>query len=149
MNYTVRKAAEDDFSRIHQLNHEFAHFIHTPEKFMISVQEMIDQQEHFSIFVAESEDKEIVGFATTFFAWYSWIGKSLYLDDIYIKESYRGLGLGSKMMDAVFDLAKKEKCKKIRWQVSNWNKKAIEFYKKKGAVIDGTEWNCDVLLNEK
>jgi GNAT superfamily N-acetyltransferase len=149
MNCIVRQATEDDFSKIHQLNREFAHFIKTPEKFRISVQQMIDEQEHFRMIVAENEEMQIVGFATTYFAWYSWIGKSLYLDDIYIKEDYRGLGLGTKMMNEIFSLAKKENCKKIRWQVSNWNKKAIEFYKKKGAVIDGTEWNCDVLLNEK
>jgi len=49
-------------------------------------------------------------------------------------------------MDEVFELAKQEGCKKVRWQVSKWNKNAIEFYKKKGAVIDDVEINCDLIL---
>ncbi len=146
MNYTIRIATESDFSTIHNLNKEFAQFIKTPEKFYISLAQMIEEQEHFKMFVAENDHQEIIGFATTYIAWYSWIGKSLYLDDIYIQGSYRGQGIGSRLMDEVFKLAKNENCKKIRWQVSKWNTNAIEFYKKKGAKIDDVEINCDVIL---
>ena len=79
----------------------------------------------------ETEEGEIIGFATTFVAWYSWIGKSFYLDDLYIVEKYRGQGLGSKLIDEVFEMAKKENCKKVKWMVSKWNQQAIDFYKKK------------------
>jgi len=146
MNYTIRRAEENDFSSIYKLNQEFAHFIKTPEKFYISLEQMIAEQHFFKMLVIENESLEIIGFATTYIAWYSWIGKSLYLDDIYIQEKYRGRGLGSKLMDEVFAMAKKENCRKIRWQVSKWNTNAIEFYKKKGAVIDNVEMNCDVIL---
>ena len=30
-----------------------------------------------------------------YFAYYTWVGKTLYLDDLYVKESYRGNGLGT------------------------------------------------------
>ena len=39
-----------------------------------------------------------------------------------------------------------EQCKKLRWQVSNWNKNAIDFYKKMGASIDDMEINCEMDL---
>ena len=107
---------------------------------------MKEEQAHFRMLVVETELKEIIGFASTFIAWYSWTGKSFYLDDLYIQDEYRGNGLGSKLMDEVFYLARKEGCKKVRWQVSKWNKSAIEFYKKKGAVIDDVEINCDLFL---
>lgn len=51
-----------------------------------------------------------------------------------------------KLLDAVIELAKKEHCKKVRWQVSRWNENAIDFYKKIGAWIDETEINCDLII---
>ena len=146
MTFKIRIAQECDFKKIHELNHDFSYFIKTPEKFRISIQEMIDEQEHFKILVAENPDGEIVAFASTFIAWYSWIGKSLYLDDLFVEERYRGNGLGTMMMDEVILLAKNERCKKVKWQVSKWNQRAIDFYKSKGAEIDDVEINCDLVL---
>ena len=146
MSFNVRLATENDFEAIHSLNKEFAQFIKKPEKFRISLEQMKEEQAHFRCLVVENETEGIIGFATTFIAWYSWIGKSLYLDDIYIVEKHRGHGFGSQLMNAVFQIAKEENCKKIKWQVSKWNKNAIEFYKKKGAEIDEVEINCDLIL---
>jgi hypothetical protein len=43
----------------------------------------------------------------------------------------------------IFEFAKQEKCKRVRWQVLNWNKPAIWLYTKCGADISN-EWNnCD------
>ena len=146
MSYTIRIATEKDFQTIHKLNRQFADFIQTPEKFTISIEQMFADQDHFRMFVAETQHGEIVGFATTFIAWYSWIGKSFYLDDLYVIEKHRGRGLGSQLMDEVLRVAKKEKCKKVKWMVSRWNKNAIDFYRKKGAVIDQVEISCDLIL---
>ena len=146
MTYTIRVANETDYETIHLLNKEFSIFIETPEKFKISVEQMKSEQQYFKILVAENEDGEIVGFASTFIAWFSWIGKSLYLDDLYVMEKYRGNGLGSKLIDEVIEMAKKENCKKVKWQVSKWNQHAIEFYKSKGAGIDDVEINCDLVF---
>ena len=146
MEYNIRLATESDFEKIYELNREFSHFIQTPEKFKITVEQMKQEKDFFRILVVENEEDEIIGFASTFIAWYSWIGKSLYLDDLYILESYRKNGLGSKLMDEVINLAKEEGCKKVRWQVSKWNSNAIDFYKKKGAVVDDVEINCDLVF---
>lgn len=89
---------------------------------------------------------EIIGFASYYFAYFSWTGKSIYLDDLYVKENFRGFGIGSALMESIFHLGRKNNCKKVRWQVSNWNSQAIEFYKKLGAVINEVEVNCDLIL---
>jgi len=39
IDYAIRIATEDDFQAIHQLNPEFSHFIKTPEKFTITVEQ--------------------------------------------------------------------------------------------------------------
>jgi ribosomal protein S18 acetylase RimI-like enzyme len=69
------------------------------------------------------------------------------LDDIYVTEKYRHLGLGLKIMEEVIKMAREAGCKKIRWQVSEWNANAINFYRKLGAEIDDVERNCDLWLS--
>lgn len=146
MSFNIRLATEKDFEKIHALNKEFAQFIKTPGKFKITVEQMKEENDYFKILIAESQDGDIVGFATTFFAWYSWSGKSIYLDDLFVVEKYRGNGLGSRLIDEVIEMARKENCKKVKWQVSRWNQQAINFYKSKGAIIDDVEINCDLIL---
>jgi len=146
MSFTIRLATELDFEQVHALNLKFSHFIKKPEKFRISLTDMLAEKEHFEIIVAENDEGNIVGFAATFIAWYSWIGKSLYLDDLFVVKRSRGKGIGGKLIDAVFELAKAKGCKKVKWQVSKWNNNAIDFYKRKGADIDGTEINCELFF---
>jgi ribosomal protein S18 acetylase RimI-like enzyme len=147
MEFTIRKANENDFESILTLIRELATFERAPEKVTNSVQQMQHEKEFFHCYVAESETKEIVGMALYFFAYYTWVGKSLYLDDLYVKESCRGQKIGSKLLAKIFEIAKEENCKRMRWQVLNWNTPAIEMYKKFGAEIQEEWHNCD--FNEK
>ena len=144
-NIQIRKATEKDFESVFRLIKEFSIFIKTPEKVSVTVDQMILDKDHFQCLVAVDND-EIVGFATYFFAYYSWTGKSLYMDDLYVGKTYRGKKIGSKLFDAVIEIGRTEKCRRIRWQVSKWNTKAIAFYKSRGAVIDEVEINCDLIL---
>lgn len=146
MNIVIRQAQEKDYQQIIGLFKEFATFQKMPDKMTNSLELMLEENEYFNAFVAVNQKDEIIGYASWFFAYYTWIGKSLYLDDIYVKQDYRRKGIGLKLMLTLFDLAKKENCKKVRWQVSKWNKNAIEFYKNLGADIDDIEMNCDFLL---
>ena len=105
---------------------------------------MQEENHYFQSLVAEKEDGEIVGMAIYFFAYYTWVGKSLYLDDIVVKEKYRGNKIGTKLLDKVIEFGNENNCKRIRWQVLDWNTNAIEFYRKYGAKLDGEWINCDI-----
>lgn len=145
MMLDIRKAEPSDFEEIYSLIIEFARFIKTPEKVIITPSQMMKDKDYFNCFIVLDKNK-IVGFATYFIAYYSWTGKTVYLDDLYVLEQYRGRGVGNKLLDKIIETAKLENCKKVRWQVSNWNEKAIEFYKMRGATIDEVEINCDLKL---
>ncbi|MDB5277460.1 MAG: family N-acetyltransferase [Ferruginibacter sp.] len=146
MKIIIRKAAEPDFEAILLLIKEFAIFQKTPDKVSITLDEMIENGSLFQCFVAETADKNIVGFASFFFAYYSWSGKAIYLDDLYVIHSFRKHGIGKMLLQQIIELAKNNACKKVRWQVSKWNSNAIEFYQKMSAAIDETEINCDLAL---
>ena len=146
MNISIRQAAVTDFDAIYALFLQFAVFQKTPEKVLISVEQLKADQDLFKCLVAETDDGEIVGFASYFFAYYSWSGKALYLDDLYVSPNFRGYGLGNQLLQAVVALAREQQCKQMRWLVSSWNETAISFYKKIGAEIDTTDMCCTLKL---
>src|SRR5882672_7608148 len=98
MNITIRLAIKSDFAEILALFREFAVFQKTPEKMHITLEQLIEDEQDFKCFVAEV-DKKIIGFATFFFAYYSWTGKAIYLDDLYVKDSHRKSGIGKQLLD--------------------------------------------------
>jgi GNAT superfamily N-acetyltransferase len=142
----IRKAYEHDFPQIISLIKEFSQFQRTPERVTVTLDQMIKEKDCFQCFVAETDKEVIVGFATFFLAYYSWTGKALYLDDLYVSEPFRRQGIGRKLLDSIINLAKDEHCYKVRWQVSKWNSNAIEFYKSMGAEIDEVEINCNFII---
>ena len=143
---TIRPVDVKDFPQIVDLFSEFALFEKMPDKMVNSVDRMIAEKDFFNCFVAVSSDDRIIGYATYFFAYYTWIGKSMYMDDLYVKPEYRGNGIGTRLIKQVTILAKNSDCHKLRWQVSQWNEPAIIFYKSLGASIDNTEQNCDLIF---
>jgi len=151
MDIVVRKATESDFPVVLSLIKELAEYEKSPDKVTNSVSLMTEEKDLFSCYVAETTEKEIIGMAIYFFAYYTWVGKSLYLEDIYVKESFRRKKVGEALLKKVFDVAKAEKCKRVRWQVLYWNENAIAFYNKCGAEINSDWLNCtfdyDGILN--
>jgi GNAT superfamily N-acetyltransferase len=146
MTVTIRKIEESDYLVLISLFKEFALFEKLPEKMTNSVEQMLREKEYLTGFVAVNDADEILGYATYFFGYYTWIGKSLYMDDLYVRPNFRGAGVGTKLINEVIAFAKAEKCKKLRWQVSEWNQPAIDFYKSLGANVDAVESNCDLVF---
>ena len=147
MEIIIREVEEADFSQVVELFMEFATFEKMPEKMTNTVDKMVKEKDFFHCFVAETADKQIIGYATYFFGYYTWTGKSMYMDDLYVKSEYRASGTGTLLINRVIELARSSRCHKLRWQVSDWNKPAIGFYKSLGASIDGTEQNCDLIFD--
>ena len=138
----IRLATEKDFNDILSLIKELALYEKTPEKVTNTVELMKLEKEYFNCIVAETQTKQIVGMAIWFFAYYTWVGKSLYLEDIYVKETFRNQKIGSALLKRIFEIAREENCKRVRWQVLNWNNPAIQFYNKCRAQIDDEWLNC-------
>jgi GNAT superfamily N-acetyltransferase len=143
MEIKIREATEDDFPAILSLIKELAEYERAPGKVTNSVEQMKEEKELFRCFVAETGEGEIVGMALYFMAYFTWVGKSLYLEDIYVKEPYRQHRIGSALLRRVFEVARAERCRRVRWQVLDWNEPAIAFYRKCGAELDGEWINCN------
>jgi len=143
MAFTIRQGKSADFPAILALIKELALFENAPEKVTNTVAQMEEEQALFNTIVVENEQGEIIAMMLYYFTYYTWVGKSLYLDDLYVKKAYRGNEIGKKLIKKLFSIAKENNCKRVRWQVLDWNEPAIAFYKKLGATLDGEWINCD------
>ena len=56
----------------------------------------------------------------------------LYVPEIIVTENHRGIGIGKSLIDSCIEIAKKEKCFRIRLESGNQRKDAHKFYKKIG-----------------
>jgi len=143
-NIIIRNYKEKDLEGILNLIKELASFENYEHLVTNSVKQMKEEKNTFECLVAENEKWEIIWIAIYFFVYFSWVWKSLYVDDIVVKEEYRWQKIWTNLVNEIFKIAKEEKCKRLRWQVLDWNEKAIWFYKKIWASINSEPWvNCD------
>ena len=74
------------------------------------------------------------GFAFYFYIYSTWMGgPGLYLEDLFVLPEMRGKGVGKALLRRLAQIAVRENCYGMRWQVLDWNEPAIQFYRKLGA----------------
>ncbi|MDR5772195.1 GNAT family N-acetyltransferase [Caballeronia sp. LZ002] len=79
---------------------------------------------------------EAVGYALFFYNFSTFLGKrGLYLEDLYVRPTLRGSGLGTQMLKRLAALAVERQCGRFEWSVLDWNQNAIDFYEKMGATV--------------
>jgi GNAT superfamily N-acetyltransferase len=84
-----------------------------------------------------SAGREVVGFFVFYYQYSTFKGKAgMYIEDLYIREQYRGAGYGSRMLLHIMRMAAEQGMARLEWQVVSWNSAAQEFYKKMGAEVD-------------
>ena len=69
----------------------------------------------------------------------TWKGRCLFLEDIIVTQAYRGKGIGKSLFENVISVSKEMNAARMEWQVLDWNRPAIDFYKHFGAHLDD-EW---------
>jgi GNAT superfamily N-acetyltransferase len=90
---------------------------------------------------------EPAGYALFYGCYSTWIGRGMYLEDIFVREAYRGRGIGRKLVSEVARIAVAEGCAGLHWAVLGWNEKAIRMYKAMGAEFRD-EWEFVLLTGE-
>lgn len=74
------------------------------------------------------------GFAVYFFAYSTFMARPiLYIEDIFVDEDLRGLGVGRELFRELIAAAEREGCGRMEWSVLDWNKSARDFYERVGA----------------
>ena len=89
------------------------------------------------------ENDTPAGFALFFPNYSTFLARSgLYLEDLFVRPSFRGRGIGRRLLGHVAALAVARGCGRLEWRVLDWNDKALRFYRSLGArpLDDWTEF---------
>ena len=142
----IRKGTKEDLKAAFELIMELAIYEKAPEQVENTIERMAEdgfgENSIFEFFVSEEENGFISGMALYYYRYSTWKGRSLYLEDLVVRETERGRGLGKLLLDAIVLEARNKDCRQVNWQVLDWNEPAIGFYKKLGADLDGEWINC-------
>lgn len=134
----IRKGTKEDMSAVLELIQELAIFEKEPDAVVVTVADLerdgFGSNPLFETFVAE-HNGEIIGMALFYYRYSTWKGKTIHLEDLIVKESYRGTGAGSALYTAVMQHAKAQGLRRVEWAVLDWNTPAVNFYEKTGAKV--------------
>ncbi len=142
MNISIRKATLKDLPEVLALVKELAIYEKAAHEVKITIGELekdgFGKHPLFWIILAEV-DAIIVGMSFYYIRYSTWTGRNLYLEDIIVKEAYRGNSIGKLLFEETINEAKKLNVRQMMWQVLDWNEPALNFYKKFNAELD-PEW---------
>jgi GNAT superfamily N-acetyltransferase len=135
----LRDATRDDVPAIRQLIRDLAEYEKEPQSAVVAEGDLLrdgfGERPLFRVVMAEWEG-EVVGFAFYFFNYSTWQGRpGLYLEDLFVRPSHRGHGIGKALLVHLAGIAVRENCGRFVWQVLDWNEPAIGFYESLGARV--------------
>ena len=148
---SIRPATVEDVALVARLIRELAEYERLADAAVASEADLREQlfgeRPAAEVLVAEA-DGEPAGFALFFHTFSTFLGKrGLYLEDLFVRPAFRGLGLGRHLMAALARIAVQRGCGRFEWSVLDWNAPAIGFYRALGAsAMD--EWTVQRLQGE-
>lgn len=137
MEFTIREARRDDMSQVLELIKELAAYENASKEVEITIDDLEKEgfeEGNFKCFVADVEGK-LEGMALVYFRFSTWKGRTVHLEDLIVRESMRGTGLGGALYRRVVEYGYENGVRRVEWVVSEGNKNAIEFYENTGADI--------------
>jgi len=137
----IRQAAVEDVPLLLRLIRELAEFERIPHE--VAATEDLVRENLFGAapaaeaLLAECDGKP-AGFAIHFRNYSTFVGKAgLYIEDLYVRPEYRGLGVGKALFLRCVEIARERDFGRVEWAVLEWNP-AREFYEHFGArAMDG------------
>lgn len=84
---------------------------------------------HAAEVIFAMEGSAEVGFALFFGNFSTFLGRGgIYLEDLFVREQYRGRGYGRALLGKLASLALERGCGRLEWACLDWNRPSIDFY---------------------
>ncbi|XP_070537769.1 thialysine N-epsilon-acetyltransferase-like [Ptychodera flava] len=166
MAFRVREARPQDCGDIVRLIKELASYekstdqVHMTEH--VLKRDGFGDEKFYHCFVADAEvpletddsddnHLKVIAYALFFYAYSTWDGRMMYLEDIYVTPEFRGKGIGTALIKRILEVGLEKECQRIHLAVLDWNTSAAEFYKSKGFqdITERDGWHALQLNREK
>ena len=80
-------------------------------------------------------DEILIGYATWSLEFSTWrASEYAHMDCLYLRDGYRNAGIGRELIQRVFAASRQLGCAIVEWQTPSWNRDAVRFYDRLGAV---------------
>jgi len=137
MGTVIRSAAAADVAQILTFIRALAAFEREPDAVVATEEGLLRDgfgpNPYYSCLIAEHDGRP-AGFALFFYNYSTWMGRpGIYLEDLFVMPEFRGRGIGKALLQRVAAVALEKGCKRLQWEVLDWNTPAIDFYRAMGA----------------
>ena len=134
----IRPATVADVPLLKKMIVEFATFERLAHHVTVTEETLVRDgfgaNPRFRVLLPEWDGKP-AGYELLYEFYSSFAGPGLFLEDIYVREEFRGKGIGKALMAEAAAIAVRERYWGVRWEVLDWNQTAIDFYKRIGATF--------------
>ncbi|KAM3591116.1 uncharacterized protein V6R79_022696 [Siganus canaliculatus] len=145
MEFSLRAATVEDCKDMARMIMEMAVFDNLADRVKLTQKDL--EQDGFSGnpfyrgIIAEVPEKNKtkdghtkIGYALYYYTYNSRVGKSVYMEDLYVMPEFRGKGIGKALMCKVAQMGLDVGCNLLDFIVSNKNQSAVNFYVSQGCV---------------
>jgi GNAT superfamily N-acetyltransferase len=139
--FEIRPAVDGDLPLILSLIRELAEYERLSHQVVATEASLratlFGERSFAEVLIGEAVGKEAVeavGFALFFHNYSTFLARpGLYLEDVYVRPAHRGRGYGRALLLRLGEIARERGCGRMEWAVLDWNRPAIDFYRKLGA----------------
>jgi GNAT superfamily N-acetyltransferase len=133
---SIRNAVRTDMHLLKTLIHEMGEYERLPVSITEEtlVHDGFGPRQEFPVLIADW-DNEPAGYAFFFNCYSTFRGRGLFLEDIFVRPQFRGKKVGDALLSHVAAIARQEASFGIMLNVLEWNRPAIEFFRKHGATL--------------
>src|SRR6266849_9703259 len=141
---SIRPANLHDVGELKALIHEMGEYERMP---VVVTKESLARdgfgpRPEFRVLIAEW-DGQPAGYAFFFYCYSTFRGRGLFLEDVFVRPPFRGKKVGEALFARVATVAEAENCFGIVLNVLDWNRPAIEFFRKhKVRFLDDWKTAC-------
>ena len=133
----IRPVREADVDEVVRLVHDLARYEREPDACTLRAEDLraalFGPRPALFGHVAE-HGGGVVGVALWFLNFSTWRGShGIYLEDLYVDPTCRGLGLGRALLTALAEECHARGYARLEWAVLDWNAPSIAFYRALGA----------------
>jgi GNAT superfamily N-acetyltransferase len=114
------------------------HEIRATEEALLAT--LFGEHRYAEVLLAQYEGQP-AGFALYFHNYSTFLAKpGIYLEDLFVDPQYRGHGVGKALLQQLARITLQRDCGRLEWSALDWNRPAIDFYLRLGAV-EMSEWS--------